>query len=74
MNALPTFDSWYGSLGSWKALVSPSNSDRWVCMPEPCTPSSGLGMNVACTPACWAISRTTSRNAMTLSAMDSASV
>ena len=43
-------------------------------MPEPCTPSSGLGMNVAWTP-CWAAtSFTTSRNVMTLSAIVSASV
>jgi hypothetical protein len=47
MNALATFDSRRLVVGSWKALVSPSNSDMWVCMPEPCTPSSGLGMNVA---------------------------
>ena len=47
MKPRATFDSPYGSPGSWKALVSPSNSDRWVCMPEPCTPAIGLGMNVA---------------------------
>jgi hypothetical protein len=63
-----------GSPGSWKALVSPSNSEKWVCMPEPWTPSMGLGMNVACTPAARAIWRTTSRNVMTLSAMVRASV
>ena len=43
-------------------------------MPEPCTPSSGLGMNVANRPSCMAASRTTSRNVITLSAMVRASV
>ena len=47
MNPLATFDSLYGSPGSWNAFSSPSNRLRWVCIPEPCTPSSGLGMNVA---------------------------
>ena len=54
--------------------MSPSNSEKWVCMPEPCTPVSGLGMNVACTPASSATSFTTSRNVITLSAMVRASV
>ena len=43
-------------------------------MPQPCTPSSGLGMNVACTPWLAATSFTTSRNVMMLSAIVSASV
>ena len=43
-------------------------------MPLPCTPSSGLGMNVACTPWLAATSFTTSRNVMMLSAIVSASV
>ena len=38
-------------------------------MPEPCTPSIGLGMNVACTPAAMATSRTIRRSVMTLSAI-----
>ena len=43
-------------------------------MPEPCTASSGLGMNVACSPCDAATSRTISRNVITLSAIVSASV
>ena len=43
-------------------------------MPLPCTPSSGLGMKVACTPCLAAASRTTRRKVMMLSAMVSASV
>ena len=43
-------------------------------MPEPCTPSSGFGMNVACSPCAAATSRTTKRNVITLSAIVSASV
>ncbi len=43
-------------------------------MPEPWTPSSGLGMNVACSPCEAATSRTISRNVITLSAIDRASV
>ena len=54
--------------------MSPSKSEKWVCMPEPCTPASGLGMKVACTPASKATSRTTSRNVITLSAIVRASV
>ncbi len=46
----------------------------WVCIPEPCTPARGLGMKLANTP-CWrAISLTTSRTVMTVSAMVRASV
>ena len=48
MNCRPILDSWYiGSPGSWNALRSPSNSDRWVCMPLPGWSVNGLGMNVA---------------------------
>ena len=43
-------------------------------MPEPCTPSIGFGMKVAYTPCSIAISRTTSRNVMMLSAIESASL
>src|SRR4051794_12136725 len=50
MNPRPIFDSPYGSPASWKAFVSPSNSEKCVCIPEPCTCSMGFGMNVACTP------------------------
>ena len=74
MKCLPTFDSPYGSPGSWNALTSPSKSDRWVCMPEPNAPWIGLGMNVAYTPCDCAICFTMSRNVMTLSAIVSASV
>ena len=47
MNSRPTPEIPAGSSASWKALAPSLNSDRWVCMPEPCTPLSGLGMNVA---------------------------
>ena len=50
MNPSATSDRPYSSASSTKALASPSNSDMWVCMPEPCTPASGLGMKVANTP------------------------
>ena len=74
MNDLAVVDSWYGSDGSWKALSSPRKRLRCRCIPEPCTPSSGLGMKVACTPWSAAISLTTMRKVMTPSAMVSASV
>ncbi len=74
MKHFATFESPYGSPGSWNALTSPSNSDMCVCMPEPNAPEIGLGMNVACTPRSWATWRTTVRNVMTLSAIVSASV
>ena len=35
MNARAVSDSWIGSSGSWKALVSPSNRLMWVCIAEP---------------------------------------
>ncbi len=73
MKCRATFDRPSSSPASWKALTSPSNSDRWVCMPEPWTPSSGFGMNVAKTPRSRAISRTTRRAVMMLSAIDRAS-
>ena len=47
MNAWATLDSFIGSLASWNALRSPSNSDRCVCMPLPGWSVKGLGMNVA---------------------------
>ena len=43
-------------------------------MPEPWTPASGLGMKLACTPSWRAISLTTRRTVMTVSAMVRASV
>ena len=33
--------------GDRNAFSSPRNSDWWVCMPEPFSPNSGLGMKVA---------------------------
>ena len=47
MNCRATLLSWNSAPASWKALRSPSNSDRWVCMPEPGWSANGLGMNVA---------------------------
>ena len=38
-----------------------ANSDMWVCMPEPFSPKSGLGMNVACQPYFSAYSLTVMR-------------
>ncbi len=73
MNAFAVFDRKSSSDGSWKALLSPSNSDRWVCMPLPGRWRNGLGMNVACAPCAIATSLITCRNVMMLSAIDSAS-
>ena len=70
MNCLAVVDSRIGSAASWKALRSPSNSDRWVCIAEPASSVKGLGMNVACTPWARATSRTTCRSVITLSAID----
>src|SRR5690606_2892758 len=47
MNARPVLDSWYCEPASWNTLVSPSNRDRCVCMPDPGHSVNGLGMNVA---------------------------
>ena len=47
MKCFATFDRPYSSPGSWNALTSPSNSERWVCIPEPNAPAIGFGMNVA---------------------------
>ena len=73
MNACATLDSFIGSLASWNALRSPSNSDRWVCMPLPGWSVNGLGMKVACTLCDSATSLTTCRKVMMLSAVVSAS-
>ena len=35
MNERAVFESGYSAPASQKAFWSPSNSDRWVCMPEP---------------------------------------
>src|SRR5919204_5250732 len=47
MKFLAVFERWYSSVASKNALRSPSNSDWWVCIPEPLTPATGFGMNVA---------------------------
>ena len=74
MNPSATSESPPGRSVSTKALASSRKSERWVCMPEPCTPASGFGMKLANTP-CWrAISLTTRRTVMTVSAMVRASV
>jgi hypothetical protein len=73
MNCRPTVESWYGAPGSWKALVSPSNSERWVCMPDPGCSANGLGMNEAWMPCSSATSLMTARKVMMLSAVESAS-
>jgi hypothetical protein len=58
---------------SKKALVSPSNSEKWVCMPEPGCSVNGLGMKVAYSPCESATSLMTVRNVMMLSAVCRAS-
>ena len=73
MNCRPCLESFVGSLASWNALRSPSNSDRCVCMPLPGWSVNGFGMNVACTPCESATSLMTCRNVMMLSAVVSAS-
>ncbi len=73
MKERPTLESWYSAPDSWKALRSPSKSERWVCMPEPGYSENGLGMNVACTPCSSATCFITSRKVMMLSAVESAS-
>ena len=49
------------------------NSDWWVCMPEPFSPNSGFGMNVAYTPLACATSLTMLRYVMQWSAIVRAS-
>ncbi len=61
MNALPTSDRKYWSSASKNALLPPLNSDWCVCMPEPFSPNSGFGMNVACQPYFIAYSLTVMR-------------
>ena len=53
--------------------MSPSKSEKWVCMPEPGWAVNGFGMKVAYVP-CWsATSLITVRNVMMLSAVCRAS-
>ena len=66
-------ESWYWPAGSKKALRSPSNREKCVCMPEPNSSGKGLGMKVARQPSLSATSSTTARKVMMLSAMDRAS-
>jgi hypothetical protein len=47
MNDFATSDRWYWLSASKNAFVSPWKSDWWVCIPEPFSPNSGFGMNVA---------------------------
>jgi hypothetical protein len=61
MKALPTSERKYWSLASKNAFVPLLNSDWCVCMPEPFSPNSGLGMNVACQPYLSAYSFTVMR-------------
>ena len=73
MKCRAVFESWYSAPASKKALESPSNSDTWVCIPEPGWVVNGLGMKLAQMPWLSATSRTTVRKVMMLSAVDSAS-
>ncbi len=73
MNALAVSERKYGSSASKKALRPSRNSDMCVCMPEPFSPNSGLGMNVACQPYFMAYSLTVMRYVMQSSAILSAS-
>ena len=72
MNALPVADRWYWSAPSKNWLRPSVKSDMCVCMPEPFSPNSGFGMNVAYTPCCAATSLTISRYVIVWSAMSSA--
>jgi len=48
-------------VGSKNALRPSLKSDMCVCIPEPFSPNSGLGMNVACQPYLSAYSLTVMR-------------
>ena len=61
------------SSASKNALRPSENSDWCVCMPEPFSPNSGLGMKVACQPYFIAYSLTVMRYVMQSSAILSAS-
>ncbi len=73
MNARAVFERFSASVGSWKALRSPSNSETWVCMPLPGWCMNGFGMKVAWTPREIATSLMMCRKVMMLSAIDRAS-
>ena len=73
MNALPTSERKNWSSASKNTFCPPLNSDRWVCIPEPFSPNSGLGMKVAYQPYFMAYSLTVIRYVMQSSAMFSAS-
>ena len=47
MNDFAVALRWYSSSGSKNALRPPENSDWCTCIPEPFSPNSGFGMNVA---------------------------
>ena len=47
MNALAVFERWCSSFPSKNWFRPFLKSDMWVCMPEPFSPKSGFGMNVA---------------------------
>ena len=47
MNCLPAGERLYWSLPSKNWLRPSLNSDMCVCIPEPFSPKSGFGMNVA---------------------------
>src|SRR3954454_22885794 len=49
-NAPPTAERPYGSSSSVNAFAPSLERDRWVCIPEPFSSPSGLGMKVACHP------------------------
>ena len=42
-------------VSSYMSGVPSFHSDWWVCMPEPLSPNSGLGMNVTVLPFCHAV-------------------
>jgi hypothetical protein len=44
---LPVGERWYWSLPSKNWLRPSLKSDMCVCMPDPFSPNSGFGMNVA---------------------------
>ena len=69
MNALPMSDRKYGSSASKNAFLPPWKRLMCVCMPEPFSPNSGLGMNVACQPYFIAYSLTVMRYVMQSSAI-----
>ena len=71
---MATLESLYGSPGSWKAFSSASNRLRWVCIPDSLHALERLGHERGVETLPVAASRTTKRNVITLSAIDSASV